>query len=119
MRRLDSNGSISAFSSSAKGVGERLPAVGELQASGAEEYAQSESGKTVTSTVMNGRESRSREDQDKMRKVLVEGLWKQVMEPALEYSFVSFPLGPSSQRPLFSVLMNVLDQFVRTSFTHY
>ncbi|GAA5870235.1 hypothetical protein JCM16303_001936 [Sporobolomyces ruberrimus] len=120
MRRLDSNGSISAFSSSAKGVGERLPAVGELQASGAEEYAQSESGKTVTSTVMNGRESRSREDQDKMRKVLVEGLWKQVMEPALEYSFNfihALLTPPSSPSPLSLLSMIRLNSSLLTSTT--
>lgn len=86
MRRLDSNGSISAISSATPH--QTLPAVGESDGDD-----RSESGKTVTSQY-NGRDQnhRSVEDQEKMRKSLVEGLWKSVMEPALEYSIVSASL---------------------------
>ncbi|GAA5842052.1 hypothetical protein JCM3766R1_005734 [Sporobolomyces carnicolor] len=102
MRRLDSNGSISAISSATPH--QTLPAVGESDGDD-----RSESGKTVTSQY-NGRDQnhRSVEDQEKMRKSLVEGLWKSVMEPALEYSinFVHALLTPpSSPSPLSLVSM--------------
>lgn len=110
MRRLDSNGSISAFSSSVRGG---LPVVGESENGGGDDQ-QSESGKTVTSTFAR---SNNQEESEKMRKVLVESLWKSVMEPALEYSYVS----PASRFTLSCVSLTketlVLQNFIHALLT--
>jgi len=117
MRRLDSNGSISAFSSSVRGDQTHvLPAVGESEAGGAGDH-QSDSGRTVTSTfaaAIGGDRHRSAEESEKVRRILVESLWKSVLEPALEYSFVSKP-------PLDPVLRTVTDdsRLNRILFMHF
>ncbi|GAA5993730.1 hypothetical protein JCM5350_004808 [Sporobolomyces pararoseus] len=112
MRRLDSNGSISAFSSSVRGG---LPVVGESENGGGDDQ-QSESGKTVTSTFAR---SNNQEESEKMRKVLVESLWKSVMEPALEYSYNfihALLTPPSSPSPLSLISMIRLNNTI-LSFT--
>lgn len=92
MVRLGSNGSfISTLSTESRPPQTGLHSVLEGQAAGGPE---SESGRTVTSTMGE----RRGESDDKMRKSVIEGMWKTVMEPALEYSFVrsiSLPLSLS------------------------
>ncbi|GAA5826897.1 hypothetical protein JCM11251_002147 [Rhodosporidiobolus azoricus] len=65
---------------------------------GAGPGAGSESGKTVTSVVARERERQDREREEKAQKVMVDGLWKGVMEPALEYArnFTHALLPPSA-----------------------
>ncbi|GAA5917089.1 hypothetical protein JCM6882_009491 [Rhodosporidiobolus microsporus] len=59
---------------------------------------QSESGKTVTSVAAREREKVEREKDERAQRAVVDGLWKGVMEPALEYArnFTHALLPPSA-----------------------
>ncbi|GAA6023605.1 hypothetical protein JCM11491_006052 [Sporobolomyces phaffii] len=104
MARLDSNGSLPTVSESEFGGG----------------GAGSESGRTVTSTITTTTRDR---DRDKLRRTLVEGLWKQVTEPALEYAsnfvhaLVSSP-SPHSPSPLSLVSMIQLNDSILEAVEH-
>lgn len=82
MVRLGSNGSFISTLSTESARPPPQTGLHSVLEGGESRVPESESGRTVTT----GRG----ESDDKMRKNVIESMWKTVMEPALEYSFVRF-----------------------------
>ncbi|GAA6058538.1 hypothetical protein JCM10212_006977 [Sporobolomyces blumeae] len=108
LRRLPSNGSISAISTvsdlanhpashlstvvegepSRTGPGRDPTESTRGRTSIADELERaSDSGKTVTSSFAGPAHAKGKDKDDKVRRVVVESVWKSVMEPAIEYAF--------------------------------